>query len=259
MKEESKLTRYSRKWWFFLILILILAQFMVMPFATKNFSFEETGNIIWYTLGNSLQLKLYPYNIYGQVIVISMLLLLFVMKNKVARLFNIYVFVSYIVFAIVQNVAVTEKYGLSVVTINIIMFLFVAYVWLREIIKPENDYSFENFRWKDSWLIVLSLFAFWAPVSTSGFDFNPKYLLFGNSGSAFCLMTPVFLTIMTLNIPRINIVTYRITAIIGFIIGLYNMMNFANPQTVPLGIVHLPLVIISLYAAIRSYRIKKVE
>ncbi len=78
-----------------------------------------------------------------------------------------------------------------------------------------------------------------------------------NSVTAFCLTTPLFLTILTLNIPHINIVTYRITAIIGFIIGLYNMMSFMNPYTINLGILHISLLVISLYACILSYKIDK--
>ena len=62
---------------------------------------------------------------------------------------------------------------------------------------------------------------------------------------------------LTLNLHKVNIATYRITAIIGVIIGLYNMMNFFNPHTVFLGVVHLPLLIISLYSAILSYRVTK--
>ncbi|SEA05192.1 hypothetical protein SAMN05216331_11643 [Porphyromonadaceae bacterium KH3R12] len=58
-----------------------------------------------------------------------------------------------------------------------------------------------------------------------------------------------------LNIPNINVVTYRITALIGVIIGLYNMVSFLNPHTVFLGILHIPLLTISLYCSILSYKI----
>ena len=47
---------------------------------------------------------------------------------------------------------------------------------------------------------------------------------------------------------------YRITAVVGFIIGCYNMASFFNPGTVWLGFVHLPLLLISLYCAVLSYR-----
>ena len=253
-EQTNRLERVTRKWWFYAI--LIGAQFLIIPFSTQNFDFKKVGSIIGATLSNSFQVKMYDYYIYFQLFAIIALLLLFVLKNKFAKAFNIYVLLSYIAFAVLQNVALTENYGLSVVTINILMFLFVAYAWLKEVLKPENDYTFSNLNWKESWLIPLAFIAFWAPLSGGVFDFNPKHLLYSGSSLAFCLMTPVFLTIMTLNIPKINIITYRITAIIGVIIGLYNMINFQNPKTVNLAILHFPLLFISIFAMIRSYRIK---
>lgn len=253
-KQTNKLERITRKWWFFAI--LIGAQFLILPFSTRNFDFNNIGNIINTTLSNSLQGKMYDYYIYFQAPVIIVLLLLFVLKNKFAKIFNIYVLLSYVAFAVLQNIAFTETYGLSVVTINVFMFLLVAFVWLKEVLYPKNDYTFSNLNWKQSWLILLALIAFWAPLSKGVFDFNPKHLLYSGSSLAFCLMTPVYLTIMTLNIPQINVATYRITAIVGVIIGFYNMMLFQNPNTVSLATLHIPLLIISFWAMIRSYKIK---
>lgn len=174
------------------------------------------------------------------------------------RVFNIYVAISYVVFAFIQNIAITEKYGLSIVTVNVVMFLFVAYVWTSEAVLSKNDYSFSNFKWKYAWMILFSLFAYLCPFSSRGaIDLNPLNFFDKNSATSFCLMTPLFLTIMTLNLPRINIVTYRITAIIGVIIGLYNMLFFFNPYTVFLGVLHIPLLSISLYCTLLSYKQKE--
>ena len=252
--QTNTLEKVTRKWWFYAI--LIFAQILIMPIATKNFDFKSIGDIIRTTLKNSFQVKMHDYYIYFQLISILTLLLLLVLKNKFAKVFNIYVLLSYIAFAILQNIALTEKYGISVETINVIMFLLVAYVWLKEVLNPENDYSFSNLNWKESWLIPFALIAFWAPLGGSGFDFNSKYFLYNGSSLAFCLMTPVFLTIMTFNIPKINLITYRITAIIGVVLGLYNMMNFLNPNSVSLALLHFPLLFISLYATFKSYRIR---
>lgn len=252
-KSRNILDKVTRKWWFFLI--LILSQMVIYPVVTKNFSFPAIGDIIRYTLGHAFQVEMRSYYVYFQIIAIMMLFSLFVFKNRVARIFNIYAMISYIIFAFLQNVAFTDKYGLSIVTINVVMFLFVAYVWLREVLSPQNDYSFSNIKWKDSWMILLALIAFWLPLNNKGFDFNPVHFLDSGSSLAFCMMTPVFLTIMSLNIPHINIVTYRVTAIIGFVIGLYNMSAFQNPVTLSVGVIHLPLLIISFYAMIRSYKI----
>ena len=139
------------------------------------------------------------------------------------------------------------------------MFLFVAYVWIRELFNPENNYDFSNFHWKYSWMIIFALFAYLCPFTSHGeMDWNLLHFFTRNTATAFCLTTPLFLTILTLNLPKVNIVTYRITAIIGVIIGLYNMMNFLNPHTVFLGVVHVPLLTISLYCTILSYRMRPI-
>lgn len=238
-------------------MILIAAQIFVFPYVSKNFATDKIGDIISTTLYNSLQIRMYAYYFYFQIATIFVLFLLFVLRNKFVRIFNFYVLLGYITYAVLQNLALTDAYGFSIVTINVLMFLLVAYTWMMEILSPENDYTFSNLNWGTSWLIVLSIIAFWFPFGRNGIEFDPKYFIYNGSSLAFCTMTPVFLTIMTLNIPKINIVTYRITAIIGVILGLYNMMNFLNPRTVDLAILHLPLLLISVYATIKSFRIKK--
>ena len=252
----KKLEACSRKWWFFAL--LLLAQSVLMPIVSRNFDPKNIPGMINVTLRSAPQGYLGNLNIVFQSLSLVMLIALFVFKNKVRTLFNAYVAVSYLAFAFIQNMAVTEQYGFSIVTVNFVMFLFVAYVWFRETLKPENDFSFSNFKWKYVWMIVLALFAYWCPFTHRGqLDFNPLLFFTNNTATAFCLTTPAFLTILTLNLPKVNIVTYRITALIGFIIGIYNMFNFLNPHTVWLGFVHLPLVIISLYCAILSYRIAR--
>lgn len=251
----ERFEKVSRKWWFFVI--LLSAQSILLPIVSRNFDPQNIPGIISATLGNAVQCHLGNLNILFQSLSVLMLVLLIVLKNKVRTLFNAYVAVSYIAFAFIQNIAVTEQYGFSVVTINFAMFLFVAYVWIREVFRPENEYDFKPFQWKYVWMIIMALFAFYCPFNNHGeLDWNLAHFFTRNTATAFCLTTPLFLTILTLNLPRVNIVTYRVTAIIGVIIGLYNMMNFFNPHTVYLGVVHLPLVSISLYCAILSYKVK---
>jgi hypothetical protein len=251
--------KLSKKWWFYAI--LFLSQLLIPPIATKNFDISKWGEIIRVSLGRSIINSLFAYNIYFQLIAIIMLICLFIFKNRIKKIFNVYVILSYILFAFGQNIAITESYGLSVITINVIMFLLVAYVWLIELIDGKNDYSFSNLHWKYSWMILFALFAFWCPINSASLqiDFHPKYFLINNSSLALCLMTPVFLTIMTLNLPNVNFTTYRITAVIGLIIGVYNMFNFSNPSLIWIGVLHIPLLLISLYAFILSFKIRDGE
>ncbi len=249
----EKLKKISARWWFFAL--LLLAQTVLMPFASRNFAPRDIGRIIPATLAGAPQMQLGDWNILFQSVSLLLLVLLLVFRNRVRTLFNAYVAVSYLAFAFIQNVAFTEQYGFSVVTVNLVMFLFVAYVWIREALRPQGRYDFGNFRWKYAWMIVLALFAYWFPFTLRGeADLNPLHFFTHNTATAFCLTTPLFLTVLTLNLPQVNVVTYRITAIIGFIIGCYSMGSFFNPGTVWLGFVHLPLLLISLYCAVLSYR-----
>ena len=250
----EKLEKASTKWWFFVI--LLAAQSVLLPIVSRNFDPKNIQQMVYTTLSHAPQGHLGELNILFQSLSLLMFVLLFVFKNKVRTLFNGYVALSYLAFAFIQNMAVTERYGFSIVTVNLVMFLLMTYVWIRETLKPENNYDFSNLRWKYAWMIALALFAYLCPFTTQGaFDWNPLHFFYKNSVTAFCLTTPAFLTILTLNIPKINIVTYRITAIIGTIMGIYNMFNFLNPHTVYVGIMHIPLLTISLYCAILSYKL----
>lgn len=252
----KKLEEFSRNKWFFVM--LLVAQGVLLPFASHNFSMQNIGGIVSATLNNAPQVNLGSLNIYFQSLSLLMIVLLIVLRNRMRMIFNVYVAVSYLFFAFVQNMAVTDNFGFSVVIVNLVMFLFVAFVWIQEALHPKNTYYFSNFHWKYIWMIVLALFAYWFPFTMGQLDLAPLHFFTRNSATAFCFTTPLFLTILTFNLPTVNIVTYRITAVIGFIIGVYNMFSFFNPNTVYLGFAHLPLLTISLYCAILSYKLKEV-
>lgn len=251
----KKLEIFTRKWYFFVC--LLLAQFLLVPFASRNFSWDGISTIVYTTLGNSFQMGLGHWNIFFQALSLLFILLLLVYRKRFSRVFNGYVAVSYLSFAFLQNMAVTQRYGFSIVTVNVVMFLLVAFVWIGEWVSPACSYSFTHFRWRHVWMVAFSLFAYFFPFTFEGaWDVNPLHFFFKNSSTAFCLMTPLFLALMTLNLPRVSRVAYRVTALVGVVMGLYNMMSFLNPHTVFLGVLHIPLLSISLYAAILSYRKK---
>jgi hypothetical protein len=105
----------------------------------------------------------------------------------------------------------------------------------------------------------LAFLAFWFPLNPESMkpDFNPSYIFTNSVGLAFCNMTPVYLAILTLYYPRINMVTLRITSLLGVIIGFFNLLvNFLIDPDVLwwFGVLHLPLVFISIYALILSFR-----
>lgn len=70
----------TRKWWFFVI--LVISQFLFLPYASKNFQVEQINTIIYTTLTNSIQLKISSYSVYFQILSLIILVLLIVLKNR---------------------------------------------------------------------------------------------------------------------------------------------------------------------------------
>jgi len=255
--RDNKIERITRKWWFFLLFVLL--QF-VPPYASKGYKFpEEWSNVIMHALSNAFiysYSELYPiFKIIPIVLIVSII----IFRNKAARLFNIYIAISYVLFAFGQSIAVTEKYGVAICTINVVMFLVVAAFWAWEAKVLQNDFKLAKLPIWRYWVVPLALLAFLAPGKprTGIPDFSPAYLFTNGAGAAFCMMTPVYVGLLTLYWPKVNIATLRVTSLVGLIIGLYNMhVNFIiRPSTRWWnGVLHIPLLVISVYGLVLSLR-----
>jgi hypothetical protein len=260
-KIQTKLELITRKWWFFLIFILI--QF-IPPYASKGFEAAEMGKFIGEVLSHSLVYNFPAFYSIFKIIPLVLVICMILLGNRVARVFNLYVAITYLLFAFLQNIAFTAKYGLAIITINMVMFLLVALFWSWEVLVQKNDFASPTKSTRKYWIIPLAFLAFWYPINpeTMRPDFNILYLLTNEAGLTFCMMTPVYISLLLLHYPRINLVILRVTSLVGTIIGFYNILtNFIMFPSLLWwnGILHLPLISISVYGLIISLRKKMVE
>ncbi len=255
--KENRLEKITRRWWFFLLFALI--QF-VPPYASKGYNFpQDWSSVTKHAMRNPLVLsysQLYPV---FKITPIVLIVLIVTFGSKVSRLFTAYVSFSYMLFAIGQSIGNSELYGVAICTTNLIMFSTVAAFWLWEAIIVQNDFSSAKIPVWRYWVVPLAILAFWYPLNlrTAGMDFNPAGLFTNIAGASFCTMTPVYIGLLTLFWPRVNIVVLRVTSLVGLIIGLYNMhLNFiVRPDTLWWnGVLHIPLLVISIYALVLSMR-----
>jgi hypothetical protein len=257
-RVQARLERITRRWWFFLLLILLQ---VVPPYTARECDWSEIGAVTGEILSRSFVFStsaLRPVLPLFKVLPVLLIALVLRLGARAARVFSLYVALNYALVAFLQSIAVTERYGLGVITINLIMFLLVALFWLWEAIARENDLAPQQRPLWKYWVVPLAAIAFWYPLDPETMmpDFNLAYLLTGVAGLTFCMMTPVYLALLTLYHPRINRATLRVTALVGLIIGFYNMLvNFGfAPETMWWnGVLHIPLVILSLYALILSF------
>jgi hypothetical protein len=259
---QSKIERITRRWWFFGLFVLI--QFLP-PYASKGYKFpEEWGDVIMHALRYAFVYsypRLFPI---FKIIPIILIIGIIFFRNKFARIFNIYVAFSYVLFALGQSIAVTGRYGVAICTVNVVMFLVIAAFWAWESIVLQNDFKPAGIPLFRYWVVPLLLIAFWYPLDflTARPDFNPVHLFTNVAGVTFCMMTPVYLGLLSLYWPRVNIPAMRVTSLVGLIIGLYNMYaNFGiKPSILWLnGVLHIPLLVISLYGLILSLKLPQVK
>jgi type IV secretory pathway VirB3-like protein len=257
-KLQRSLAARTRKWWF--LLVFILLQF-VPSYASKGVDPSEISEFIVEILSHSL---LYSYSVLYpifKIIPLFLVICLLLFKNRVTRPFSVYVGITYVLFAFLQNIAMTEEYGLGIIISNLAMFLIVAGFWFWEAIVKKNDFTSRTIPTWKYWVIPFAFLAFWYPANPDTFmpDFNPAYFFTNEAGLYFCMMTPVYLAILTLYYPRVNEATLRVTSLVGTIIGIWNMFTnfFADPSLLWWnGILHIPLFTISIYGLILSYKMK---
>lgn len=268
IKMQKKLEKITRKWWFFLIIFLI--QF-IPPITQKAYDLSKSIEVIYFILSNCFifSLELYSLDLIWFFLIIRIIphiifFSIIFFGDRANRLFTIYVSISYILISFAQLFAITEEYGISIITNLFIMFMLTSISWFWELIVRENDFTPQKRPIWRYWVVPLAFFAYWLPVNFNTLmpDFNPLYLLVSISSLTYCMMTPVFLTVLILYYPKVNPVTLRITSLIGIIIAIYNVVPdfLINPSHLWwMGVLHLPELIISIYGFALSFKKSQLE
>lgn len=242
-----------------LLIIVCVLPIVVPPYCTQNFSFSSWGDIIIYTLLNAITFDLKEITLYTQITMSIVFILLITLRNKFGKLFTFIVALSFLFYAVTQNIAVSQEYGLSIVISNFITMLLVSIGWFYELFTSKTKYTFRNINRKNFYLIIVAIFCFWWPLNldTAQPNFALSGFFYSMSSISFCPMTPIFLIILILCKPSINLVTYKITAIGGIVIGFFNMVTIFHPSSFYSGLYHIPLFAISIYAFLDKTDLKK--
>ncbi len=258
VRIQETLELITRKWWFLVLFILIGT--ITPPIVTKGFDFSKINiiilNILRYALIEAIPPAVYPI---FKIIPIILIFALILFGNRFNRLFSLYAGINYLLFAFLQSIGITNEYGFGIVTSTFILVILVAIFWFWEAYISKNDFTYHKISLIRYRVVPLAFLAFWYPINLKTLrpDFNLAYLFTNIAGLAFCMMTPLYLGILTIYYPKVNIALLRVTSLCGIIIGFWNMVvNFVMRHGVFWwnGVLHLPLVFISLYAIILSFR-----
>lgn len=246
---QDRLDAVTKKWWLYPLLLLL---FFIPTYASRSYDPRQSTDLIGQVLSAPL---IYTFHILmplAKIVIMVLIVGVLVFGNKMRRAFNVYVAALYLALALFQTTAITDTYGLVVISGNMALILVVALAWTWEGVAERNDFRVRKrslWRW---WVVPLAVVSYLAPVDASAMspDFYPLHLLTNEAGLTFCMMTPVVLAVLILFHPTVNPAVLRISSFAGALLGVVNMIVWFAVESWAwwMGVLHIPLVVISLYA-----------
>jgi hypothetical protein len=236
----------SRKWWVYVLLCLLL---FIPSYAAKGYDPRQSSELIESVLRRPLISVVSPAFFVFKLAPVLLMAAILVFRNRSRSFYHAYLTLLFLAIALFQNSASTDRYGFVVLTGNVTLITITALSWLWETISRQGDYSHADpapWKWP---FFALALFAFWFPANdlTAAPDFTPLLFVANGSMVTYCMVTPVVLAFTLLYFPRVNIVTMRVSAFIGILFGLMNVITWfaLRPAMWWMGVLHVPLLLIS--------------
>jgi hypothetical protein len=247
----------GKKWLFPLACVGLVIVSMLPAYTRLPYDSRNTQDVVFSVLSVSLE----PYQNWGWVFHVATLLLILAIlwkPEKMGRFLAGYIGLNYLVIAATQSHATTGKYGFALLTGALLGTAVLGIAWLVVAIRNDLKLSLHNIpRWYYL-LLPWILLVFWSPLKTNAGsvrpNFDPALLLTSlDYGLAYCFATPVLLFLLILFSTDPTSILFRITAFNALLYGLFNQVHWLNPDTVWMGFMHLPLLILSLVALLVPY------
>jgi hypothetical protein len=236
--------------WLYPMLYLFFAAISFLPlYAQEPYASQEIQDVIVSVLIVATE----PYEHLAPLFHVATLLIVVLIAffgARMGRVLAAYMGLNYLVLALIPTMGTTEQYGFVIHSGALFASFILGITWIVVAIQGELKPSFKGVPTVRYLLLPLALLAFWTPVNAElEPHFDPLLLLMSPSfGLYFCMTAPVFLFLLVLFFPRVSLFAYKITAFNGLIYGLVNMVHFFHPQRRWMGVLHLPLLLISVYA-----------
>jgi len=235
----------------FIYFLLVVTAFLPL-YTERPYDPRETQQVIFEIISRAAL----PYAAWGWVFHLATLAVIaLAVWNPQAggRAAAAYFGLNYLVIAFAQTRAQTPAYGFAVHTGAMAAEILLALLWLWVAWKGRLRLSFRDApRWRWT-LLPFALLVFWSPLTIEGTtatpNFDPLLLLTSpDYGLAYCFLTPVFLFLLILAWPGVDVFAFRVTAFNGLLYGLFNLSHWAVPERMWLGVMHLPLLVIPIAA-----------
>lgn len=255
--SPSLIDRAATKWWSYLLLALL---FFLPAYAAEPFNPQETPRLVIEVLSHALVYSApFVFPVF-KLVPLAMIVLVVVRPQQFTRAFYAWAALNLLLCAIFQDMAYTPTYGFAVLIGNLVVYTILSLLFGWVALRTQEPLQFEKLSWWRYWVVPLALLAFWFPANTSlaspAPDFSLARLFLNEAGLTLCMMLPVYLAVLTLASPSADSTLLRVAGFMGAITGLLNVTEFFLNASYGwwLGIVHMPLLFISIYAVVLGMR-----
>ncbi len=192
----------------------------------------------------------------AKLLLLLSVIVVFTASTRSSRAFFGYYALALAVTGIFQNMAHTQDYGFVWLIGNTVVMLIISVLCAWDAATGKSTFKRKSLNAKRLWVLAPMFLAFLMPYSVNkqgvmGPEFGLSVLT-NEAGVTYCMITPVVIGTMLVFWEGVHKPTLSIISFIGLGFGIMNMLTwfvFQN-QNWWMGILHLPLVILSFYATL---------
>jgi len=241
-----------------LILVLLFVCFFLPPITEAPVAQQETTLVMRdvFIQTSAAYLWLSPAI---HIVTVTLLAAAYLYGTKVGRIINAYFGFLLLFIAFSNHIAMTENYGLVIITGNLVPIFIVSLFWMLEVFRPKNEYVFRRLPAWRYWVVPFVVLAFWSPINPDlSPNLNPLLLLTSSFGVMYCPTTPLVVALLTLIYPKANTLLLKVTSFVGLFIGIFNILSYFLMPGYTLWnlILHIPLITICAYGLLIANIVK---
>lgn len=258
MKDKFKKPLGHTIWFKILLTIIVF-----LPLYTQiKYAPDETTDVIAAVMAQPLVTSTMWILPIAKLALLIVVILPIVSERFSNRILLGYYSLILIIVGIMQNMSFTEDYGFVWILGNTLVQLVVFCFCIVDVLKNKTIVAKEHLVKGRLWIVGFMLLAYLMPYSVNNEgivypSFNLGIFL-NESGLTYCMITPVIIGILLLYSKGVHKPTLSIISYVGLIFGLLNMITWFGIQTENwwMGVLHLPLVILSFYGLLIVYKEK---
>lgn len=258
MKQKTKERKpFTQTNWFQAAVLICL----FLPLYTQSpYDAQQTSDLIYQVLSHPLTSHLELFMPLFKLGLLLAILTPFFLKHRAeVAILGYYAFLLLIVGAL-QNTTITDSHGFVWIVGNTIVHYALAVICLVDLFKRRTRIYRRHFDASKIWLVPLMLLALCMPyaVSATGAIVSgiSMHILTNDAALTFCMITPVIIGALLLFWRGVHRPTLAGLSFVGAMVGIINVVLWFTLKTESwwMGVLHLPLLIISAYGLVVARR-----